>query len=179
MTRMMVAEGPARIHDLLEFGCPSTATWRGSSCFRGKRAFRAAHRPAQGDMAESRSWRRSLPRCALPVDPGDRGLCGRGTGARGPVHLRRDRAAGCRPVEEPRFLPARAPSFFARAVSAISMAVTTNPWEACGQGVGMAHGRAPSLPIRVRPSFIPTAIDIGKDPAPLAPRRCAEMAPPL
>ena len=47
-------------------------------------------------------------------------------------------------------------------------AVTTNPWEACGQGVGMA---ARAGAIIADPEFVqfhPTAIDIGRDPAPLA-----------
>ena len=47
-------------------------------------------------------------------------------------------------------------------------AVTTNPWEACGQGVGMA---ARAGAIIADPEFVqfhPTAINIGKDPAPLA-----------
>jgi L-aspartate oxidase len=47
-------------------------------------------------------------------------------------------------------------------------AVTTNPWEACGQGVGMA---ARAGAIIADPEFVqfhPTAINIGRDPAPLA-----------
>ena len=65
-------------------------------------------------------------------------------------------------------------SFPARAVVLCSggvghlFSVTTNPTEACGQGVGMA---ARAGAIIADPEFIqfhPTAINIGRDPAPLA-----------
>lgn len=59
MTRMMVAEGPARIHDLLEFGVPFDRDLEGSSCFRGKpRIPSGASSASRATWPASRSWRR-------------------------------------------------------------------------------------------------------------------------
>ncbi|PLU69407.1 L-aspartate oxidase [Sinorhizobium medicae] len=169
MTRMMVAEGPARIHDLLEFGVPFDRDLEGKLMLSRE----AAHSErrivrVKGDMA-GKSIMEALI-AAVRNTPSIRVIEGyvveelvregrfiSGVVARPDAGQSKSRVS----------FPARAVVLCSGGVGHL-YAVTTNPWEACGQGVGMA---ARAGAIIADPEFVqfhPTAIDIGKDPAPLA-----------
>ncbi|RMI03855.1 L-aspartate oxidase [Sinorhizobium meliloti] len=169
MTRMMVAEGPARIHDLLEFGVPFDRDLEGKLLLSRE----AAHSErrivrVKGDMA-GKSIMEALI-AAVRNTPSIRVIEGyvveelvrEGRFISG-VIARPDAGQSKSRVS----FPARAVVLCSGGVGHL-YAVTTNPWEACGQGVGMA---ARAGAIIADPEFVqfhPTAIDIGKDPAPLA-----------
>ena len=169
MTRMMVAEGPARIHDLLEYGVPFDRDLEGKLVLSRE----AAHSErrivrVRGDMAGKAIMEALI--AAVRKTPSIRVLEG---------YVVEDL------VREGRFIAGviarpdagqskKRVSFAARAVVLCSggvghlFSVTTNPTEACGQGVGMA---ARAGAIIADPEFVqfhPTAINIGRDPAPLA-----------
>lgn len=169
MARMMVAEGPARIEDLLRYGVPFDRDLEGKLLLSRE----AAHSErrivrVRGDMAGRAIMEaliaavRATPSIRvlegyavedlLREGPSINGVVARAHGGRAKVRV----------------------AFAARAVVLCSggvghlYAVTTNPHEACGQGVGMA---ARAGAIIADPEFVqfhPTAIDLGRDPAPLA-----------
>ncbi len=169
MTRMMVAEGPARIHDLLEFGVPFDRDLEGKLVLSRE----AAHSErrivrVKGDMAGQAIMEALI--AAVRKTPSIRVLEGyvveelvrEGRFIAGVV-ARPDAGQSKTRV----LFPARAVVLCSGGVGHL-YAVTTNPWEACGQGVGMA---ARAGAIIADPEFVqfhPTAINIGRDPAPLA-----------
>ncbi|RVG43500.1 FAD-dependent oxidoreductase, partial [Sinorhizobium meliloti] len=139
MTRMMVAEGPARIHDLLEFGVPFDRDLEGKLLLSRE----AAHSErrivrVKGDMA-GKSIMEALI-AAVRNTPSIRVIEGyvveelvrEGRFISG-VIARPDAGQSKSRVS----FPARAVVLCSGGVGHL-YAVTTNPWEACGQGVGMA-----------------------------------------
>jgi L-aspartate oxidase len=169
MARMMIAEGPSRIHDLLAYGVPFDRDLEGKLVLSRE----AAHSQrrivrVRGDMA-GRAIMEALV-AAVRATPSIRVLEGfvvealscegqfvTGVVARPDSGQSRQRIA----------FPARAVVLCSGGVGHL-FAVTTNPHEASGQGLGMA---ARAGAIIADPEFVqfhPTAIDIGRDPAPLA-----------
>ncbi len=169
MTRMMVAEGPARIHDLLGYGVPFDRDLEGKLLLSRE----AAHSErrivrVKGDMAGKAIMEALI--AAVRNTPSIRVLEGyvveelvrQGRFISG-VIARPDAGQSKKRVS----FPARAVVLCSGGVGHL-FSVTTNPTEACGQGVGMA---ARAGAIIADPEFIqfhPTAINIGRDPAPLA-----------
>ena len=169
MARFMVSEGPARIHDLLEYGVSFDRDLEGKLMLSRE----AAHSErrivrVKGDMA-GRAIMEALI-SAVHATPSIRVLEGyvveelvrEGRFVSGVV-ARPDAGQSKKRVH----FPARAVVLCSGGIGHL-YAVTTNPWEACGQGVGMA---ARAGAIIADPEFVqfhPTAIDIGHDPAPLA-----------
>ncbi|WLR95917.1 L-aspartate oxidase [Shinella sumterensis] len=169
MARFMVSEGPARIHDLLEYGVPFDRDLEGKLLLSRE----AAHSErrivrVKGDMAGKAIMEALI--AAVRNTPSIRVLEGyvveelvrEGRFISGVV-ARPDAGQSKRRVH----FPARAVVLCSGGVGHL-FAVTTNPWEACGQGVGMA---ARAGAIIADPEFVqfhPTAINIGRDPAPLA-----------
>ncbi|MDQ0319716.1 L-aspartate oxidase [Pararhizobium capsulatum DSM 1112] len=169
MTRMMVAEGPARIHDLLEYGVPFDRDLEGKLVLSRE----AAHSErrivrVKGDMAGKAIMEALI--AAVRKTPSIRVLEGyvvedlvrEGRFIAG-VIARPDAGQSKKRVS----FPARAVVLCSGGVGHL-FSVTTNPTEACGQGVGMA---ARAGAIIADPEFVqfhPTAINIGRDPAPLA-----------
>ncbi len=169
MARSMVAEGPARIADLLEYGVPFDRDLEGKLLLSRE----AAHSErrivrVRGDMAGKAIMEALIT--AVRNTPSIRVLEGyvveelvrEGRFVSG-VIARPDAGQSKKRVH----FPARAVVLCSGGVGHL-YAVTTNPWEACGQGVGMA---ARAGAIIADPEFVqfhPTAIDIGRDPAPLA-----------
>ncbi|MBD9493408.1 L-aspartate oxidase [Ensifer sp. ENS01] len=169
MTRMMVAEGPARIHDLLEYGVPFDRDLEGKLLLSRE----AAHSErrivrVKGDMAGKAIMEALI--AAVRRTPSIRVIEGyvveelvrEGRFISG-VIARPDAGQSKKRVA----FPARAVVLCSGGIGHL-YAVTTNPWEACGQGLGMA---ARAGAIIADPEFVqfhPTAINIGKDPAPLA-----------
>ncbi|MCD2181095.1 L-aspartate oxidase [Rhizobium sp. GN54] len=169
MARSMVAEGPARIADLLEYGVPFDRDLEGKLLLSRE----AAHSErrivrVRGDMAGKAIMEALI--AAVRNTPSIRVLEGyvveelvrEGRFVSGVV-ARPDAGQSKKRVH----FPARAVVLCSGGVGHL-YAVTTNPWEACGQGMGMA---ARAGAIIADPEFVqfhPTAIDIGRDPAPLA-----------
>lgn len=169
MARSMVAEGPARIADLLQYGVPFDRDLEGKLLLSRE----AAHSErrivrVRGDMAGKAIMEALIT--AVRNTPSIRVLEGYVV-----EELVREGRFVSGVVARPDAGQSRKRVHFqARAVVLCSggvghlYAVTTNPWEACGQGVGMA---ARAGAIIADPEFVqfhPTAIDIGRDPAPLA-----------
>lgn len=169
MTRFMVSEGPSRIHDLLDYGVPFDRDLEGHLLLSRE----AAHSErrivrVRGDMAGKAIMEALI--AAVRKTPSIRVLEGyvveelvrEGRFVSG-VIARPDSGQSKNRVH----FPARAVVLCSGGIGHL-YAVTTNPWEACGQGVGMA---ARAGAIIADPEFVqfhPTAIDIGRDPAPLA-----------
>jgi L-aspartate oxidase len=169
IARMMIAEGPARIHDLLSYGVPFDRDLEG----RVSLSREAAHSQrrivrVRGDMA-GRAIMEALI-VAVRNTPSIRVLEGyvvetlvsegryvAGVVARPDSGRARERVT----------FPARAVVLCTGGIGHLYQ-VTTNPFEARGGGLGMA---ARAGAIVADPEFVqfhPTAIDVGLDPAPLA-----------
>ncbi|KQS68156.1 L-aspartate oxidase [Rhizobium sp. Leaf371] len=169
MARGMVAEGPARIHDLLAYGVPFDRDLEGHLLLSRE----AAHSErrivrVKGDMAGRAIMEaliatvRATPSIRVMEGYVVEDLIREGRFVAG-VIARPDAGQSRTRVS----FPARAVVLCSGGVGHL-FAVTTNPREASGQGVGMA---ARAGAIIADPEFVqfhPTAIDIGRDPAPLA-----------
>jgi L-aspartate oxidase len=164
---IMVADAPARVHDLLEYGVPFDRDLEGRLAMSREAAHserRVVH--VKGDMAGAAIMHalgvavRNTPSIRLIdgyvgealIKPGDRVV---GIVAR-PVD-------GGRPVE----FPARAVVLASGGVGHV-FAVSTNPPESEGGGLGMAARAGAVIADAEFVQFHPTALDVGRDPAPLA-----------
>lgn len=169
IARLMATEAAERIHDLLEFGVPFDRDLKG----RLQTSREAAHSQnrvvrVRGDMAgraimealvtavrATPSIRVMEGHVAEEIETAGRAVTGlivRPDGGRSPTRL---------------LLPARAVVMATGGVGRL-FAVTTNPAEARGGGIGMAARAGAVIADPEFVQFHPTAIDVGKDPAPLA-----------
>lgn len=169
ITRLMVSEGPERIHDLLSYGVPFDRDLEGNLLLSRE----AAHSErrivrVKGDMAGKAIMEALI--ATVRKTPSIRVLEGyvveelmregrfvAGVIARPDAGQSKTRVA----------FPARSVVLCSGGVGHL-YAVTTNPPEARGGGVGMA---AKAGAVIADPEFVqfhPTALDIGRDPAPLA-----------
>ncbi|SES14415.1 L-aspartate oxidase [Rhizobium sp. NFR03] len=169
MARRMVSEGPARIHDLLAYGVPFDRDLEGHLLLSRE----AAHSErrivrVKGDMAGRAIMEaliatvRATPSIRVVEGYVVEELIREGRFIAGVV-ARPDAGQSRKRIS----FPARAVVLCSGGVGHL-FSVTTNPREASGQGVGMA---ARAGAIIADPEFVqfhPTAIDIGRDPAPLA-----------
>lgn len=169
IARLMASEAAGRIHDLLEFGVPFDRDLKG----RLQTSREAAHSEnrvvrVKGDMA-GRAIMEALI-AAVRATPSIRvleshvaeeiltsgnkvtGLVIRGEAGRAPKRL---------------VLDARAVVMAAGGIGHL-YEVTTNPAEARGGGIGMAARAGATIADAEFVQFHPTAINVGKDPAPLA-----------
>ena len=169
IARLMVSEGPQRIHDLLEYGVPFDRDLEGRLALSRE----AAHSErrivrVKGDMA-GRAIMEALV-ASVRKTPSIRVMEGyvveelkaEGRFIAG-VIARPDAGQSKKRV----YFPARAVVLCSGGIGHL-YAVTTNPAEARGLGTGMA---ARAGAIIADPEFVqfhPTAINIGRDPAPLA-----------
>ncbi|MCB1387057.1 MAG: L-aspartate oxidase [Nitratireductor sp.] len=169
IARLMVSEAADRIHDLLEFGVPFDRDLEG----RLQTSREAAHSEnrvvrVKGDMAgraimealvaavrKTASIRLMEGYVAEELTVDDRritGLIARPEGGRSPKRV---------------LFPARAVVMAAGGIGHL-YEVTTNPAEARGGGIGMAARAGAVIGDPEFVQFHPTAINVGKDPAPLA-----------
>ncbi|OLP58584.1 L-aspartate oxidase [Xaviernesmea oryzae] len=169
MARLMASEAAERIHDLISYGVPFDKDLEGRLLLSRE----AAHSErrivrVRGDMAGMAIMEALIAR--VRATPSIRVLEGyvveelvrEGRFVSG-VIARPDAGQSRRRVA----FPARAVVLCSGGVGHL-FSVTTNPHEACGQGIGMA---ARVGAIIADPEFVqyhPTAIDLGRDPAPLA-----------
>jgi len=166
VARLMVGDAPHRIYDLLDYGVPFDRDLAGQL----EASREAAHSERRvvhvsGDkagaaiMAALVTAVRETPSIRFigdhPVEDvvmGRRGV--RGVNARGPDGI-------------VRLLPARAVVLATGGVGHL-YAVTTNPPQANGDGLGMAARAGAVIADAEFVQFHPTALDVGQDPAPLA-----------
>jgi L-aspartate oxidase len=169
IARMMVREGPARIHDLLAYGVPFDRDLEGRLALSRE----AAHSQrrvvrVRGDMA-GRAIMEALI-SAVRATPSIRVLEGyvveslvaEGRYVSGVV-ARPDAGRAKRRIR----FPARAVVLATGGIGHLYQ-VTTNPFEARGGGTGMAARAGAVIADAEFVQYHPTAIDIGRDPAPLA-----------
>jgi L-aspartate oxidase len=162
---LIATEGPARVRDLLDIGVPFDKNPDGSLAL----SMEAAHSHARvarvaGDLA-GREIMSSLIKVVRASDHitlvegiGARGLLQQSNGQIGGIFAQNGREV-CVEADE---------TVFATGGSGGLFAITTNPVEAAGQGLGMAIRCGALVSDLEFVQFHPTAIDIGKDPAPLA-----------
>ncbi|MEC9463771.1 MAG: L-aspartate oxidase [Pseudomonadota bacterium] len=169
MARLMISEGPDRVHDLLGYGVPFDRDLEGhlllsrEAAHSERRIVRVAGDRAGGAIMEALiSAVRRTPSIRVMEGYVVEELIAEGRFVSG-VIARPDAGQSKTRVA----FPARAVVLCSGGVDHLYQ-VTTNPAEARGTGVGMA---AKAGAVIADPEFVqfhPTAIDIGKDPAPLA-----------
>lgn len=169
MARLMISEGPDRVHDLLGYGVPFDRDLEGhlllsrEAAHSERRIVRVAGDRAGGAIMEALiSAVRRTPSIRVMEGYVVEELIAEGRFVSG-VIARPDAGQSKTRVA----FPARAVVLCSGGVGHLYQ-VTTNPAEARGTGVGMA---AKAGAVIADPEFVqfhPTAIDIGKDPAPLA-----------
>ena len=164
VTRGMAREASDRIHDLLAYGVPFDRDLAGHLVTSRE----AAHSFARvvrvkGDMAGAKIMEALI--AAVRRTPSIRVI--EGAEAIGLI-VESGRIAGARLIEGGHVRIARA-DHVVLATGGIGhlYAVTTNPPEACGQGLGMAALAGAAIRDPEFVQFHPTALDIGRDPAPL------------
>jgi L-aspartate oxidase len=164
---IMVADAPARVHDLLEYGVPFDRDLEGRLAMSREAAHserRVVH--VKGDMAGAAIMQalgvavRNTPSIRLVE-----GYIGEALIKRG------ERVAGivARPVNGGAAVefPARGVVLASGGVGHV-FAVSTNPPESEGGGLGMAARAGAVIADAEFVQFHPTALDVGRDPAPLA-----------
>ncbi|KQW31048.1 L-aspartate oxidase [Rhizobium sp. Root274] len=169
IARLMISEGPDRIHDLLGYGVPFDRDLEGhlllsrEAAHSERRIVRVAGDRAGGAIMEALiAAVRRTPSIRVMEGYVVEELIAEGRFVSGVV-ARPDAGQSTARVA----FPARAVVLCSGGVGHL-YAVTTNPAEARGTGVGMA---AKAGAVIADPEFVqfhPTAIDIGHDPAPLA-----------
>ncbi|WP_099866471.1 L-aspartate oxidase [Pararhizobium haloflavum] len=169
IARMMVEEGPARIDDLLAYGVPFDRDLEGRLAL-SREAAHSTRRVVRvrGDMA-GRAIMEALI-AAVRQTPSIRvmegyvveDLVSEGRYIAGVV-ARPDAGRATQRVT----FPARAVVLCTGGIGHLYR-VTTNPFEARGGGMGMAARAGAVIADAEFVQFHPTAIDVGRDPAPLA-----------
>ncbi|MCP4385462.1 MAG: L-aspartate oxidase [Hyphomicrobiales bacterium] len=167
MARLMVGDAAARVHDLLEYGVPFDRDLEGHLMMSREAAHserRVIH--VKGDMAGAAIMAALVK--AVRSTPSIRLLEGY---VGETIALDEGRVAGivARPTPggAPVLFPARAVALATGGVGHL-YAVTTNPPEAEGGGLGMAARAGAVIADPEFVQFHPTAIAVGRDPAPLA-----------
>ncbi|TPW32006.1 L-aspartate oxidase [Pararhizobium mangrovi] len=169
IARAMIAEGPARVEDLLSYGVPFDRDLEGKLVLSRE----AAHSQwrivrVRGDMAGMAIMKalvaavRQTPSIRLLEGHFVEELLTEGRYVSG-VIARPDGGQARRRLA----LPARAVVMCSGGIGHL-YSVTTNPVEARAAGLGMAARAGAVIADPEFVQFHPTAIDIGKDPAPLA-----------
>ena len=164
VARGMASEASDRIHDLLDYGVPFDRDLEG----RLIASREAAHSHARvvrvrGDQAGAKIMEalvatvRNTP--SITVIEGAEAL---------ELLVERGRIAGARIVQDgaPKIIRATHVVLATGGIGHL-YAVTTNPHEACGQGLGMAAIAGAKIRDPEFVQFHPTALNVGGDPAPL------------
>ncbi len=169
IARLMASQAADRIHDLLEYGVPFDRDLEGK-LVTSREAAHSENRVVRvrGDMAGRAIMEalvaavRSTPSIRLMEGYVAEEIVTSGRFVEG-IIARPDGGASPRRIQ----FPARAVVMASGGVGAL-YAVTTNPREARGGGCGMAARAGAVIADPEFVQFHPTAIDVGKDPAPLA-----------
>jgi L-aspartate oxidase len=167
IARLMVADAPERVHDLLEYGVPFDRDLEGHLAMSREAAHserRVVH--VKGDMAGAAIMAalgvaiHNTPSIRLFEGYVGEALVKRGSRVAGIVARP---LAGGSPVQ----FPARGVVLASGGVGHL-FAVSTNPPESEGGGLGMAARAGAIIADAEFVQFHPTALDVGRDPAPLA-----------
>ncbi|MGL5446739.1 MAG: L-aspartate oxidase [Rhabdaerophilum sp.] len=166
MVRLMVSEASDRILDLLEYGVPFDRDLEGK-LVQSREAAHSHHRVVRvrGDMAGKKIMEALI--AAVRNTPSIRVIEGAEavelvTGLGGEVQ-------GAHAIKDGRALRLEASHIVLATGGAGQLfSVTTNPKEAWGSGLAMAYEAGARLVNMEFVQFHPTALDIGRDPAPLA-----------
>lgn len=169
IARLMISEGPDRIHNLLAYGVPFDRDLEGhlllsrEAAHSERRIVRVAGDRAGGAIMEALiAAVRRTPSIRVMEGYVVEELIAEGRFVSG-VIARPDAGQSMKRVA----FPARAVVLCSGGVGHL-YAVTTNPAEARGTGLGMAARAGAVIADPEFVQFHPTAIDIGHDPAPLA-----------
>lgn len=165
IAKLVATEGPARVRDLLDIGVPFDRNSDGSLSL----SMEAAHSHARvarvaGDLAGREIMTslikavRACEHITLVEGVGARALLQQSDGRIGGVFAQNGREVRIEADE----------TVFATGGSGGLFAVTTNPVEAAGQGLGMAARCGALIGDAEFVQFHPTAINVCRDPAPLA-----------
>lgn len=166
MVRLMVSEASDRILDLLEYGVPFDRDLEGK-LVQSREAAHSHNRVVRvrGDMAGKKIMEALI--AAVRASPSIRVI----EGAEATELLTDSSGAvtGALATREGRILKLEASHVVLATGGAGQLfAVTTNPKEAWGSGLAMAYATGARLVNIEFVQFHPTALDIGRDPAPLA-----------
>ena len=166
MVRLMASEASDRILDLLEYGVPFDRDLQGK-LIQSREAAHSAHRivRVKGDMAGKAIMAALI--AAVRQTPSIKVI----EGAEATELLKdgQGHIAGIRAESNGRILHfAASHVVLATGGAGQLFSVTTNPKEAWGSGLAMAYKVGATLANLEFVQFHPTAIDIGRDPAPLA-----------
>ena len=166
MVRLMVSEAGEAIHDLLAYGVPFDRDLQGR-LVQSREAAHSAHRivRVRGDMAGRKIMEALI--AAVRRTPSIRVI----EGAEAIDLLTEPGGAviGAHAVRDGRLLRLSASHIVLATGGAGQLfSVTTNPREAWGSGLAMAYRAGAELVNMEFVQFHPTALDIGRDPAPLA-----------
>lgn len=170
MARLLAAEAAERIDDLLRLGVPFDRDLEGKLQL-SREAAHGARRIARvkGDLAGKAIM--SAVTAAVRQTPSIEVLTGAGvhelTLSHGQVTGVRVWPAGSLGRGEPEKVRARAVVLASGGIGQLYR-VTTNPPGACGEGVAIAARAGATIADAEFVQFHPTALDIGRDPAPLA-----------
>ena len=165
MAMLVATEGPARVRDLLDIGVAFDKNTDGSLVL----SLEAAHSHARvarvsGDLAGLEI----MTRLIAAVRACDHITLVEGVSARALLQHSDGRIGGVFAQNGRQLRIEADETVLATGGSGGLFAVTTNPAEAAGQGLGMAARCGALIGDAEFVQFHPTAIDIGKDPAPLA-----------
>jgi L-aspartate oxidase len=166
VVQLMASEASARIHDLLELGVPFDRDLDGK-LVQSREAAHSANRVVRvrGDMAGAKIMEALI--AAVRRTPSIRVL--EGTQATEIVLDENRAVTGIEAYAQGRiiFIPAQQVVLATGGLGQMYR-VTTNPIEAWGSGLAMAHRAGATLVNMEFVQFHPTGLDIGRDPAPLA-----------
>jgi L-aspartate oxidase len=162
---LIATEGPARVRDLLNIGVPFDKNQDGTLSL----SLEAAHsHPRVARVAGDMAGREIMTSLIKAVRSCDHITLVEGVSARALLQHSDGRIGGVL-AQNGRTLRVEADeTVLATGGSGGLYAVTTNPVEAAGQGLGMAARCGALIGDAEFIQFHPTAIDIGQDPAPLA-----------
>lgn len=170
VARLLTAEAPARIDDLLAYGVPFDRDLEGH-LVQSREAAHSARRiiRVRGDMAGKAIMEavtaaaRNTPSIRILENYTAASLVKTGSRVTGVTLL----PAGAAGTSTPFILPAKAVVLASGGIGHL-YAVTTNPSHANGDGIAMAARAGAVIADAEFVQFHPTALDIGRDPAPLA-----------
>jgi L-aspartate oxidase len=162
---LIATEGPARVRDLLEIGVPFDKNPDGSLAL----SLEAAHtHPRVARVAGDLAGREIMASLIKAVRACEHITLIEGVGARALLQHDNGRIGGVLAQNGRQLRIEAEETVFATGGSGGLYAVTTNPVEAAGQGLGMAARCGALIADPEFVQFHPTAIDICQDPAPLA-----------
>jgi L-aspartate oxidase len=162
---LIATEGPARVRDLLDIGVPFDKNPDGSLSL----SLEAAHtHPRVARVAGDLAGREIMASLIKAVRASDHITMIEGVSARALLQHSDGRIGGVYAQNGHEVRLEADETVFATGGSGGLFAVTTNPVEAAGQGLGMAARCGALVADAEFVQFHPTAIDICEDPAPLA-----------